>query len=88
MAREEADFELVPHTSSHLTSAGTKIITKSLKLRTVYYSRQVIFRSLLKKMGKDDPRLKEMSNMGDWKLIPFTQNTLSCDQMMEIMKKK
>jgi len=90
MRREEANFELVPHTSSHMTSAGTKITTTSLKLRAVYDSRYIIFRSVLERleMGKDDPRLTEMSNTGDWKLILFAQNTLSRDQMTEIMKKQ
>jgi len=90
MGREEADFELVPHSSSHMTSEGTKIITKSLKLRADYNSRQVIFRSVLErlKMGRDDPRLTAMSNTGDWKLIPFAQNTLSRDQMTEIIIKQ
>ena len=90
MGREESDFELVPHSSSHMTSEGTKIITKSLKLRADYNSRQVIFRSVLErlKLRRDDPRLTAMSNTGYWKLIPFAQNTLSRDQMTEIMKKQ
>jgi len=73
-----------------MTSAGTKMTTKSLKLRAVYDFRHIILRSVLErlKMGRDDPRLTEMSNTGDWKLIPFAQNTLSRDQMTEIMKKK
>ena len=90
MGREESDFELVPHSSSHMTSEGTKIITKSLKLRADYNSSQVIFRSVLErlKMRRDDPRLTAMSNTGDWKLIPFAQNTPSRDQMTEIIKKQ
>ena len=66
MGREEADFELVPHTSSHMTSVGTKLTTKFLKLRAVYDSHHIIFRSVLEclKMGKDDTRLTEMSNTG------------------------
>ena len=40
------------------------------------------------KLGKNDPRLTNMSNTGDWKLIPFAQNTLSCDQMTELIKKQ
>ena len=90
MGREEADFELVPRSSWYMTSAGTKMITKSLKLRAVYDSHQVIFCSVLEriKMGRDDPRLTPMSNTGDWKLILFAQNTLSQDQMTEIMKKQ
>ena len=78
MGREESDFELMPHSSSHMTSTGTKIITKSRKVCADYNSRQVIFRSVLErlKMGRKDPRLTEMSNTGDWKLIPFAQNIL------------
>ena len=90
MGRTQTDFELVPHTSSHVTSEGTKISTKSLKVRADYDSRQKICRSLLEwfKKGREDPNLTEMSNTGDWKLIPFAQNTLSRDQMTELIQKQ
>lgn len=90
MERDDAAFELVLHTSTHLTSAGTKIITKSLKTRAVYDYRQIILRRLLKclKLGREDPQLTDMSSTGDWKVIPFAQNTLSRDQMTELMKKQ
>jgi len=63
---EEADFELVPHTSSQIMSDGTKITTKILKLRAVYNSQQNIFRSMLEclKLGREDPHLTDMSNTG------------------------
>jgi len=90
MNREEDDFELVPHTSPQITSAGTKITTKSLKVRAVYDSQQILFSSLLEylKLGREDLRLTETSNTGDWKLIPVAQNTISRDQMTEIIKKQ
>lgn len=90
MDRPENDFELVPHTINHLTSAGTKVTTKALKLRTEYDSRQVVFRKMLEclKLGRNDSRLTNMSNTGDWKLIPFAQNTISRDQMTELVKKQ
>ena len=64
MGRERMDLELVPLTSSHVTSDGKKIITKSLKVRADCDSRQVLFRSLLEclKSGGGDPNLTEMSN--------------------------
>ena len=90
MDREENDFELVPHTSNHMTSEGTQMTTKSLKLRADYGYHQKIFMSVLNclKKGRDDPRLTEMSNTAEWKLIPFAQNTLSRDQMTELIKKQ
>ena len=39
------------------------------------------------RLGKEDPNLTEMSNTADWKLILFVQNTLSRDQMTELIKK-
>ena len=47
MGRDETYFELVPHTSSHITNDGTKVTTKSLKVRGDYDSHQITFRSLL-----------------------------------------
>ena len=90
MGRECADFELVPHTSSHITSDGTKITTKSLKVRADHDSRQEIFRGLLEcmKLGTDNPKLTDMSNTGEWKLIPFAQNTISRDQMTDLIQKQ
>ena len=90
MGRECADFELVHHTSSHITSNGTRITTKSLKVRAAYDSRQEFFRGLLEcmKLGTDDPKLTDMSNTGEWKLIPFAQNTISRDQMTDLIKKQ
>ena len=90
MGRERADFELVPHSSSHIANDGTKITTKSLKIRAGYNVRQEVFQGLLERMklGKEDPKLTEISNTEDWKLIHFAQNTLSRDQMMEPMKKQ
>ena len=83
------DFELVSHTSSHITSEGIKITTKSLNIRADYDSRQVIFMSLLEclKKGSEDTSLTAMSNTAEWKLIPFAQNTLLRNQMMELIKK-
>ena len=88
MERDEVDFELAPHTSSHTTSNGTNVTTKSLKVRGDYDSHQIIFRSLLEclKKARDDTNLTAMSNTGKWKLVPFTQNTLSRDQMIELIK--
>jgi len=40
------------------------------------------------KKGGDDENQTEISNMTDWKLIPFAQNTLSRDQMTELMQKQ
>jgi len=90
MRRATADFELVPHTESQITSAGTKITTKSLKVRSDYAVRQEVFRSLLEcmKLGREDPNLTEMSNTADWKLVSFAQNTLLRDQLTELIKKK
>ena len=53
MNREENDFELVPHTPSHMTSEGTKITTKSLKLRADHGLRQEVFMSILDCLKKD-----------------------------------
>jgi len=90
MGRDKADFELVPHISSHVTSAGTNVTTKSLKVSGNYDSRQIICRSLFEclKKGWDDPNLTAMSSTGEWKLIPFAQNTLSRDQMTELIKRQ
>ena len=65
------DFELVPYISSHTTSKGTPISTKSFKVRVDYDSRQEIFRSLLEclKKGREDTDLTAMSNNANWKLI-------------------
>ena len=64
--RDEVDIELVTHTSSHITSDGTKATTKSLKVRGDYDSRQTIFSSLLEylKKGQDDPNLTAIPNTG------------------------
>ena len=90
MVRDTIDFELVPHTLSHITSKGTEIAIKLLKVRADYDSRQVIFMSLLEclKKGSDNTSLTEMSNTAEWKLIPFAQNTLSRDQATELIKKQ
>ena len=90
MGREKKDFELVPHTSTHTTSKGTKITTKSLKIRGDYDSRQDIFRSLIECLqnGEDDPNLTDMSNTAGWKLIPFTQNTLLRYQTTELIQRQ
>lgn len=49
-----------------------------------------MFMSLLEciKKGSEDTNITEMSNMVEWKLNPFAQNTLSQDQMMELIKKQ
>jgi len=90
MNREEADFELVPYTFSQITSAGTKITTRSLSVHAVYDSQQTILRSLLEclKLGSEDLCLTDMSNTGDWKLIPVAQNTISRDYITELIKKQ
>ena len=74
IGRDKADFELVLYGSSHITRTGTKVTTKSLKVRGNYDSRQIIFRSLLKclKKDRDDLNLTTIPNTGKWKLIPFT----------------
>ena len=66
IGRDKADFELVPHGSSHITMTGTKVTTKSLKVRGDYDSRQTIFSSLLEylKKGQDDPNLTAIPNTG------------------------
>ena len=71
MGRERADIGLVPHSSSHITSDGTKITTKSMKIRADCNIRQEVFRGLLEcmKLGKKDTNLTEISNTADWKLI-------------------
>ena len=90
MGRDNLDFELVPHTSTHLTSEGTKVSTKSLKVRGDYAVRQELFRQLLEclKKGREDPNLTDMSNTAEWKLIPFAQNTISRDQMTTLIQKQ
>lgn len=51
--RDQMDFELAPHTSSHITSEVTKISTKSLNVTADYDSHQILFRiiGVLKKEG-------------------------------------
>lgn len=67
MGREETDLELVPHTSSHITSKRTKITNKSLTLKADNDSRQEIFMSVLKclKRGElipDSPKCQIQQN--------------------------
>ena len=59
-------------------------------MRGKYYSRHKLFRILLEclKKGRDDLNLTAMSNTGEWKLILFAQNTLSRDQMTNLIKKQ
>ena len=88
--RDEVDIELVTHTSSHITSDGTKATTKSLKVRGDYDSRQIFSRSLLEclKKGQNDLNLTVILNTGKQKLIPFAQNNLLYDQMTELIISK
>jgi len=90
MGKERVDFGLVPHSLSHITSDGSKITTKSMKIRADCNVRQEVLRGLPEctKSGKEDPNLTEMSSTAGWKLILFAQNTLSRDQMMELIKKQ
>lgn len=59
-------------------------------MRADYDSRQEIFRNLLERLkkGKDDKNLTAMSNTADWKIIPFAQNILSLDQIIELIQKQ
>jgi len=61
MGKERVDFGLVPHSLSHITSDGSKITTKSMKIRADCNVRQEVFRGLLERMklGKEDPNLTE-----------------------------
>ena len=89
MRLNTADFDMTPHTITRVTRKGGKIGTNALKVQSSYNQRTVIFNGLLysfKKAGNDE-NLTILSNKAKWKLIQFSNNTLSINQMTELIIK-
>ena len=93
---EEEDGTRHSRVRSHLPfdlafdGGGSKNNNQSTKVRASFNSRQDIFTGLLAffKKGHADETLTALSDTAEWKLTPFAHNTLSRDQMTELIQKQ
>ena len=87
MGRNMMDFELVTHTSSHTTSEEGGLAQSHSKLEHITMQGRTYFGFYWNALRRGGLILTVISNTANWKLTPFTQNTLSRDQITELIQK-